>query len=297
LCVLKKFADTPDSLTSDEAYVLALHDRIKTRKKPADQTPQDEGDRPGNEIDVDALQPTARNGTGEGPRRGDRLEASRNALESWRTEIWTRDFKRSGLLPEAILPNKILSKLATHARLKTRDLIKEELPGWILADRYGEDVLGVLEPIDKAWAEESEQRKEENRTKRVKRTAENKILREENARVARRRASDERAAAVQASASQSLQSSSAPVMAFAATSQPLQLNTPGAAPTAYPSYYPHPYYNPYHYAYSHPQTALNQGISSSQSAPYIPRPNTYAYQYPYYMHPGSSASFTHLSSS
>ena len=32
----------------------------------------------------------ARNGTGEGPRRGDHLEACRNALGSWRLEIWTR---------------------------------------------------------------------------------------------------------------------------------------------------------------------------------------------------------------
>ena len=158
LCVLKKQAESPDSLTEEELRVLALRDRIMTRKVPqaASQTPE-EGDQPGNEIDVDA-----RNGTGEVPRRGDRLEACRNALRNWRIKIWTRDFKRSGLMPEAILPDKILSKLATHARLKTRDLIKEAVPGWILADMYAEDVLKVLEPIDKGWIEDAEQRKEEN---------------------------------------------------------------------------------------------------------------------------------------
>lgn len=142
-----------------------------TRKGPANQTPQERGDQPGNEIDVDAEQPPARNGTGEGPRRGDRLEACRNALGSWRIEIWTRDFRRSGLMPEAILPDKILSKLAMQARLKTLDLIMEEVPGWILAKRYGEDILKVLEPIDKGWVEEAEQRKQENRAKRAKQSA------------------------------------------------------------------------------------------------------------------------------
>ena len=75
-------------------------------------------------------------------------------------------------------------------------------PGLILADQYGEDIIKVLEPIDKGWIEENEQRKEENRAKRAKQTAENKIRREENARAARRQASDERRAA-----SQHLQSS------------------------------------------------------------------------------------------
>jgi hypothetical protein len=228
LCVMKKFADSPDSLTSEESYILALRDRIMTRKGPADQTPQENGDQPGTAIDVDAQQPPARNGAGEGPRRGDRLEACRNALKSWRTEIWMRDFRRSGLMPEAILPDRVLSKLATHARLKTRNLIKEEIPGWILADQYGEDIIKVLEPIDRGWIEENEQRKEENRAKRAKQTTENKIRREENARAARRQASDERRAA-----SQHLQSS-----AISPTSQPLHSYTPGAAPLAYPSYYP-----------------------------------------------------------
>jgi hypothetical protein len=89
-----------------------------TRSGPANQTPQERGDQPGNEIDVDTEQPPARNSTGEGPRRGDHLEACRNALGSWRIErieIWTRDFKHSSLMPEAILPDKILLKLAMQA--------------------------------------------------------------------------------------------------------------------------------------------------------------------------------------
>ena len=225
LCVLKKSADTPDTLTLDESRVLALRNRIMTCKGPANQTPQDKGDQPGNEIDVDAHHPPARSGTGDGPRRGDRLEACRNALGTWRIEIWTRDFRRSGLMPEAILPDKVLSKLAAQARLKTVNLIVEEVPGWILVKRYGKDVLKVLEPIDKGWVEEAEQRKEEKKVKRAKQSAENKIRREEDARAARRWASDQRKleAAEKASASQPLQSSSIPIMPAntAPMSQPL----------------------------------------------------------------------------
>jgi hypothetical protein len=166
----------------------------------------------------------------------------------------------------------------------------EEVPGWILAKWYREDVLKVLEPIDKGWVEEAEQRKEENRAKRAKQSAENKICREENVHAAWRQASDERKAAEQVSAAQAVQSSSTPIMTIAPMSQPLPSYAPGGTPLAYPSYYPHPYYSvyPYPYAYSHSQTVLNQGASSSQSASYIPGPSTYPY--PYSMHPSGVTS-------
>ncbi len=75
LCILKKFMDMPSSLTLDESYVLVLRNWIVTHKGPADQTPQEKGDQPGNEINVDAQQPPACNSTGEGPYHGDCLEA------------------------------------------------------------------------------------------------------------------------------------------------------------------------------------------------------------------------------
>ena len=170
-------------------------------------------------------------------------------------------------MPEAILPDKILLKLVTQARLKTVDLILEEVSGWILAKQYEEDVLKVLEPIDKGWIEKAEQRKEENRAKQAKQSAENKIRCEETACAARRQASDERKAAEQASVLQSHQLSSiAPML------QPLQSYTPGTAPLEYLSHYPYPYYSYYPYAYSHHQTMLNQSASSSQPAPYTVYP-------------------------
>ena len=290
LCVLKKSAELPESLTADESHVLALRDQIMTRKGPTDQTSQETGDRLGNEINVDALQLPARNITGEGPHCGNRLKAYRTALRAWRIEVWTRDFRRSRLIPEVILPDKMLSKLAMQARLKTRDLIKEALPGWALADRYREDALKVLEPIDKGWVKEAEQKKEENRAKWAKQSAKNKARHEENARVAWRQASDEKKAAEQAFASQPLQLPS--IVPMPHPFQPYTWDAVSQALT-YPSHYPYLHYNIQIHPYcAYSQTMLNQGVSSSQSPSYIP-----GYPYPHYMHPGPSGLFMHMSSS
>jgi len=169
------------------------------------------------------------------------------------------------------------------------DLIKVEVPGWVLAKRYGEDVLKVLEPIDKGWAKEADQRKAENRAKRAKQSAENKLRREDNACAAHRRASDKRKAAEQASALQPPQLSSVLIMTSALMSQLSQLYVPNAA---YPSYYPYAHYgvHPY-YPHSHSSTVLGPGAGLSQSPSYIPG------TYPYYMHPLPSGSFTRLPSS
>lgn len=75
LCVLKKFADTLDSLTADESHALVLYDQIMTHRGPANQTPEKKGDCLGNEIDVDAQQLPTCSSTGDGPHCGEHLEA------------------------------------------------------------------------------------------------------------------------------------------------------------------------------------------------------------------------------
>jgi hypothetical protein len=111
----------------------------------------------------------------------------------------------------------------------------------------------------------------------MKCSTENKLLHQDNVCVAWLWASDEQRAAVQAFASQPLQSASIPIMTVEAASQPLQSHImPETASVAYPPCHPHPYFNAYPYANSH-KTVLNQNASSSQPASYIPRPNTYSY--------------------
>ena len=298
LCIMKKFAHAPADLTSTESCILTLRDQIMTRRFPVDQGAQEQGDRPGNEIDVDAPRLPVRNGTGEGPRRGDRLEACRNALKTWRYDTWKRDFKRTILTPDVVLPDKVLLKLASQAQFKTPELIRDEIPGWILANCYGEAVLKVLEPIDKGWAEDIEQKREAKRVKRAQQSVDNKIRREENARAVRRRASDEQKTVQQVSASQPPQSYSGSVGQQALVSQPLQsysasvTNTGQQAPVfsyaahppllPYPSYYPRPFHGYYPHAYPHPQAVLNQSASSSSSqpTPYIPQTHHYYMQPP-----------------
>ena len=186
LCIMKKSELMPEALTSIESCILALRDRIITRRPPINQGLEEQGDRPGNAIDVDGPRLTLRNSTGEGPRRGDHLEACRNALKNWRLETWKRDFKRTILTPDVILPDKVLSKLASQARIKTPDLVKEEIPGWVLANRYAEAVLKILEPIDTGWVEKAERDREEKRAKRAKQSAENKVRWDENTLAVRR---------------------------------------------------------------------------------------------------------------
>ena len=50
----------------------------------------------------------------------------------------------------------MIAKLALQARIKTPDLVKEEILGWVLENQYAEAVLKILEPIDTGWVEKAE---------------------------------------------------------------------------------------------------------------------------------------------
>jgi hypothetical protein len=78
-----------------------------------------------------------------------------------------------------LLPDTILTKLAARAQIQTLIDIKEELPKWIWADKYGEVVLKLLEPIDRSWHEENERTKAANKAKHVKVSVDNKAIRDE----------------------------------------------------------------------------------------------------------------------
>jgi hypothetical protein len=114
-----------------------------------------------------------------GSRRQERLEACRNVLTSWRHKTWHRDFKDCVWGPSVLLPDTILTKIATRARIQTLGDINKQIPEWIWADEYGDAVLELLEPIDRSWHEENEQKKAENKAKRAKVSAEKKAIRDE----------------------------------------------------------------------------------------------------------------------
>ena len=149
-------------------------------------------------IDGPALQ-TGKRIRQPGCRRQERLEAARNVLSNWRRSIWNVQYSHCIWGPEVLLPDTVLTKLASRAKIKTVLDIRNEIPEWLWADEYGDIVLRLLEPIDMAWHEETERKKEENKAKRAKVTADKKVKREED------RLAKARQATVQRRASQGSQ--------------------------------------------------------------------------------------------
>jgi hypothetical protein len=297
LCILEKATHVPESLTPFESDILTLRERILSRKRPGYHTTQESSagclEDP---IDVDAEPLRVRRGAGLGARQGDRLQACRNALTSWRLATWERDFGDSILMPDVVLPQKLLTKIASQGRLKTVSDIKEHIPDWVWADKYGQSVLDLLAPIDTTWIEESVQKKAENKAKRARISAEKKALRDENALAVARQATADRRAAEMAAAGYR-----ASPIAIPQDIRPLAVQAvpPGhvnalapepamshqASPALSPGQYPYVYSPYYHIQYpyiQHPQVQTNQGAGPS-SYPY-PYPVSYPYPVPYPYH-------------
>lgn len=83
-------------------------------------------------------------------RSKDWLASAHDALESLRLKIKERDYLYSSLSADAILPDYVLSKLASRARLKTiEDIEGEKSPPWLYAKKHGAEALAVLRALDK----------------------------------------------------------------------------------------------------------------------------------------------------
>ncbi|KAI9512673.1 P-loop containing nucleoside triphosphate hydrolase protein [Russula earlei] len=235
LCVLKKVANGHVELTPAEANLMMLYDHIRSREvlaAPATnglaQQAEESGD-DGHATGATDLQATKR-ARHPGARRKERLEACRNALMNWRQKTWQAGYKDCIWGPNVLLPDPILTKIATRTQIRTLCDIKEGIPEWIWADEYGEAVLKLLEPIDRSWCKENEQKKAENKAKRSKVSAERKSIRDEE-RLAKARAS---------TAQRRVASSSHPALrqVYPALS-PSRQTAP--QPTTYSiQYYPHP---------------------------------------------------------
>ena len=179
--MLKKVTNDQIALTPAEADLFLLYNRIHARKVLV--TPENNGaaqqiEESSDDDQVNNLHATKRTRR-PGPRQKERLEASRNALMNWRHKTWKAAYTDCIWGPDVLLPDPILTKIATRARIQTISDIKNEMPEWIWVDEYGEAVLKLLEPIDQSWREEIEQKKAENKAKRAKTSAEKKAIRDE----------------------------------------------------------------------------------------------------------------------
>ncbi|KAI0702022.1 P-loop containing nucleoside triphosphate hydrolase protein [Cerioporus squamosus] len=188
----------------------------------------------------------ARQPRGLGPRRDKHLEACRARLRTWRNECRRRDYRYCAFSPAAILPDSVLTHLATHARLKTAADVTTALPNWTFASKHAAEVVSVLAEVDARFRAEREAEQQAAKENRAKRTAENKEQRDEERRVKRRLEGEQRRQAEAAA-----QAEVAYRQAYAAQA---------AQYAAYYGYYPGQYVAPY---YAHPMYAAPPPGSSS----------------------------------
>lgn len=95
--------------------------------------------------------PSAKATKGVGPRCDERRAACRDFLTRWRVDCWVKNHKDEVWGPEILLPDKVLTKLAATASLKTKEDIKEEVEGWWFWEMYSQEVLDGLREIDKKF--------------------------------------------------------------------------------------------------------------------------------------------------
>jgi hypothetical protein len=89
-------------------------------------------------------------------RTGSRLAIRRRVLEAWRYECWKRDYRLCSWGPVGVLPDVILSNLASFTEVKTVGDLLEAVPTWGYASKYGHEVLSLLKDADREYQLESE---------------------------------------------------------------------------------------------------------------------------------------------
>jgi hypothetical protein len=182
-------------LTDDEDELLVFLEHIESRTPFYRQ--QTDGDvimQDGKEVELQP-QEMGKKPRGPGPRQKDRRERCCQALTIWRRNRWELDYGDCIWGPTVLMPDAVLNKFATQARICTVEDIKTEIPEWVFATKYGSQVLAVLQPLDAEWNEERERQKEENKRKRALASAEAKVIRKEKRREAKRIATAQRNAA------------------------------------------------------------------------------------------------------
>ena len=85
-------------------------------------------------------------------RRGDRFANARHALIQWRIETRLAFYSPSPFTAEAILPDSVLTTLASNARIQSLpDMAVVLGSSWAFTDEHGEEVLRVLKEADDAF--------------------------------------------------------------------------------------------------------------------------------------------------
>lgn len=111
-------------------------------------------------MNVNGKRRMERSKNGPSTRRGSHLADVRAALERWRFKTKRDCYSLGSVTSEVILPNPILTTLASNTRIQTvDDMVSVIKPPWIMARRHGEEVLRLLRMFDEAAKEEHEKEK------------------------------------------------------------------------------------------------------------------------------------------
>ena len=90
------------------------------------------------------LGPTTQDKSWGNLRAGNHLTARRQALDNWRYDRWKRDYWFCTFGEVGVMPDVILSTLASSVKIETIDELVEVVPGWAYARKYGDEVLSAL---------------------------------------------------------------------------------------------------------------------------------------------------------
>lgn len=107
---------------------------------------------------------------GTGSRRGDHLKDARAALDSWRIKTYFKSYSPSPFTTGFILPDPVLTALASSRRISTVDDLRTLSAPWLLAQRHGQEVIDVLARVDNAEKAERERGKLERRAVKAQQT-------------------------------------------------------------------------------------------------------------------------------
>jgi hypothetical protein len=126
---------------------------------------------PANDDDSDLESTTSPKNWGN-LRAGNRLTARRRVLEDWRYNCWKRVYQLCSWGVTGVMPDLVVSKLASSIKIVSTEDLLEAIPDWDYARKYGDEVLLLLKGADHEQQLESQAQRTKTRQENKKRKLE-----------------------------------------------------------------------------------------------------------------------------
>ncbi|KIJ62764.1 hypothetical protein HYDPIDRAFT_93350, partial [Hydnomerulius pinastri MD-312] len=104
---------------------------------------------------------------GPATRRDEPLKVAKQRLREWRYETWMEKYSQVPYGPEGLLPDNVIDRIASNARIRNVDDFKSS--GWLAgrAERHGEDILKLLKELDREVQAEKDAEKAAKEAEKV----------------------------------------------------------------------------------------------------------------------------------